>query len=112
MSAASGFIAQKTVGRIAGGFFSLASAFACAGNVGTVFGTFRYDDDFTSLRDDSGAYSQLKHIDLGSTARYISIGGDLRERMEYYRRSNLGPRALHYDSFLLHRLLMHLDSHW
>lgn len=94
--------------RIALGIFALTPLLACAAN----FGTFRYDDNFTSMRDDDSVYAQLKHIDLGSESRYMSIGGDWRERFEYYSRTNLGPHAVDYDSFLLHRLLVHVDSHW
>jgi len=99
---------QKNIGRIAGSFFALASTLTHAGNLGT----FRYDDDFTALRDNGSAYAQLKHIDLGADTRYLSIGGDMRERMEYYSRTNLGPHAADYNNFLLHRLLLHIDSHW
>ena len=75
------------------------------------FASFRYDDDFSNLRGDDG-YAQLKHIDLGSAQRYLSIGGDIRERVEFYSQSHIGADAVQDDLLLLHRLLLHANLHW
>lgn len=85
--------------------------FAAAAH-GAEFATFRYDDDFTARRGGGDRYAQLKHIDAGSAARYLSIGGDLRERAEYYSDTNIGANAYEDDALLLHRLLLHADLHW
>jgi hypothetical protein len=76
------------------------------------FAAQRYDDDFTDLRADDNFYAGIKHLELGSDSRYLSFGGDLRERFEFFSRSNIGPRAVDSDSFLLHRLLLHGDLQW
>lgn len=78
----------------------------------TEFASFRYDDNFIDRALQTDAYSQLKHVDLGEEDRYLSMGGDWRERFEYFSHSNIGTHAADYDSFLLHRLLFHIDTHW
>jgi hypothetical protein len=94
------------IGFIAAGL--LCAQLAQAGN----FAAFRYDDNFTDQQDQDGLYAHLKYIGLGEPNRYLSFGGDLRERAEYYSHTNLGPRAANYDGLLLHRFLLHADAHW
>ncbi len=52
------------------------------------FAFFRYDDDFKYLSDPSKRvswYDETKYIPLGDDAtHYLSIGADLRERVESY----------------------------
>jgi hypothetical protein len=59
------------------------------------FAFFRYDDDFTYLSDPSKRvswYDEIKYIPLGDDAsQYLSIGGDLRERVESYSDGYFGP---------------------
>lgn len=76
------------------------------------FGTFRYDDDFTAERNETGPYASIKHIDLDGERRYLSLGGDFRERGEYYSNSNISAHSVGDNGFALHRLLMHADMHW
>lgn len=90
----------------------IAIAFSAALAHGAEFSSFRYDDDFRDRAGRDDAYSQLKYLSLGDDNRYLSVGGDLRERFEYFSRSNIGARGIAYDSFLLHRLLLHLDTRW
>lgn len=75
------------------------------------FAPLRYDDDFSQPPQSADAYAQLKHIGLGEGA-YASIGGDLRERFEYFDRSNIGARPADDYGLLMHRLLLHVDAHW
>jgi hypothetical protein len=42
---------------------------------------------------------------------YLSLGGELRERYEYYREPLFGIRGLARDDYLLHRLLLGFDLH-
>lgn len=87
---------------------SLVSAEAAAGN----FASFRYDDDFRDARGKPDLYSSLKHVDLGDSRRYLSVGGDLRERVEYFSKSNVTGRAVKDEVLALHRVLVHADLHF
>ena len=54
----------------------------------------------------------LKHIALTSDGSiYLSLGGELRERYEYYNQPFFGVRGLENESYLLHRVLLSLDLH-
>lgn len=76
------------------------------------FAPLRYDDDFSGVSDENDLYARLKHTDIGSAKRYLSVGGDLRERIEYYSRPSVSTKTANDDTFLLHRLLLHVDTHW
>lgn len=93
----------------------VASAAQAAGSpaAGSPAGTFaplRYDDDFSQPPAAADFYSTLKHLALGDDA-YLSIGGDVRERFEYFERANVGARAAEHYNLLMHRLLLHADLH-
>ncbi len=73
----------------------------------------RYKDDFNYLKFDSVARKgteKLKYISLNSVAN-ISIGGELREQMQYYKNYNFGdPPSVPNQSNtlqLLHRVMAH-----
>lgn len=85
---------------------------SAASAYGAEFSSFRYNDDFRDRAGQNDVYAQLKHYSLGDENRYLSLGGDLRERFEYFSGSNIGTHAIAYDSFFLHRLSVHLDTHW
>lgn len=76
------------------------------------FGAFRYDDDFRDMKDVPGWYAGTKYIPLGDEGRYLSLGGDIRERFEFYSNTNIGTRPASNDSFWLQRYLLHADLHW
>lgn len=53
--------------------------------------------------------SSLKHIRLNDDGTvYLSLGGELRERYEYYDEPLFGVRSVRHDDYLLHRLLLNL----
>jgi hypothetical protein len=80
------------------------------------FAFFRYDDDFTYLSDPSKRiswYDEIKYIPLGAEAsHYLSIGGDLRERVESYSDGYFGLADAPHTTYLLSRALLDADLHW
>lgn len=60
--------------------------------------------------DDWGA--PLKRVSLNDRGDvYLSLGGQLRERYEYYSEPFFGLRGVHEDDYLLHRVLLSVDLH-
>lgn len=76
---------------------------------------FRYDEDYRYLRDPAKRtdfWDPIKYIPLGgSPVWYLSIGGELRERFEYYSHPNLGLQGQPPNAYLLQRALLHADLH-
>jgi hypothetical protein len=75
----------------------------------------RYEEDYRYLRDPGRAgdlWDPIKYIPLGSDPNtYLSLGGEVRERGEYFSAPQFGLRGDGADAFLLHRLLLHADLH-
>lgn len=75
----------------------------------------RYDEDYGYLRDPARRtdfWDPVKYIPIGPHPRtYLSFGGELRERFEYYSAPDFGVRGQQADAYLLHRLLLHADLH-
>ena len=72
---------------------------------------FRYDDDvglFTAPTARDDLYGSLKYIPLGS-ASYLSLGADLRERLEASDTTLLGIKGSESQTYDLHRLLVYAD---
>lgn len=88
----------------------LAAGMAHAAGPPGTFAPLRYDDDFSRPAAADDAYAQLKHRALGAGA-WLTIGGDLRERFEYFERANVGGDAAGDYGLLMHRLLLHADLH-
>lgn len=75
------------------------------------FATHRFDDDWSAYceRVDPPALSRIKCIALSSEAdRYLSLGGEWRERYEAVDAPDFGIGTSS-DQYLLHRLLLHAD---
>lgn len=75
----------------------------------------RQDEDWSALRDPAmrnGALDALKFRPLDATgAWWFSIGGDIRERLEFFDNDNWGLRAASGDAAWLHRAQVHVDVH-
>ena len=74
---------------------------------------FRYDEDYRYLRDPAARtdfWDAIKYIPLSDNT-HLSLGGELRERFEYYSAPDFGARGQAADGYLLHRLLLHADLH-
>jgi hypothetical protein len=75
----------------------------------------RWNEDYTYLRDPAKRTDPLDPIkympfnDSGSV--YLSLGGQFRERYEYFNHANFGSGVQDQDGYLLHRLLLNADLH-
>jgi hypothetical protein len=80
------------------------------------FKQLRYEENYLYLRDSSGRsdYSDsLKYIPLnekGST--YLTPGGEIRERYEYFENSLWGRGPQDKDGYFLRRYMIHADTHF
>lgn len=79
---------------------------------------FRYNEDYASFADPArrtGLLPALKYIPIGSGGTYVSLGGELRERFEFYRNPGFGigqaPGTRRDNDYLLQRALIHADLH-
>lgn len=96
--------------------FPSASAFSeTSGPSPPPYQTSRYDEDYSYLRDPArrtDAWDRVKYIPLGDKAdRFISLGGEVRERYEYFRNSTWGQDPQDHDGYLLQRYMLHADLH-
>src|SRR5690242_5077603 len=76
---------------------------------------FRYDEDYRYLQDQSRVsdiWDPIKYIRLGDDPNaFLSLGGEVRERFEYYSAPDFGVKGQSANGYLLHRLLLHSDLH-
>jgi len=76
----------------------------------------RYDEDWRFLRDPArrnDAWDALKYIPLNRGGdHYLTLGGEARERYEYYRNENFGRGAQDKNGYFLQRYLLHADAHF
>ncbi|MDB5365593.1 MAG: hypothetical protein JWM77_1520 [Rhodospirillales bacterium] len=71
----------------------------------------RYNDDFAYLGDprrSDDIWDALKWIPLGGVAR-LSLGGEVRERYQYFENPQLGLSSVRTESYVLSRVLVHAD---
>jgi hypothetical protein len=76
------------------------------------FKSLRYDEDYGWLHDEASrdsAWERLKHVPLAGGSAYLSLGGELRERIEAWRNPDFGTGGVSRDDYLLQRLLLHAD---
>lgn len=76
---------------------------------------FRFDEDYRYLQDPrkrTDVWDPIKYISLGVDPNwYLSFGGELRKRFEYYSEPNFGLQGQGHNAYLLHRTLLHADVH-
>src|SRR5438874_3230164 len=79
------------------------------------FKTVRYDEDYSYLRDETRQTELLdtiKYIPLSSDrSAYVTLGGEIRERYEYFHNSLWGQGPQDKDGYLLQRLMLHANVH-
>jgi len=75
----------------------------------------RYEEDWSGLRDPGLHQSPLdtiKYISLrGPEGSYLSIGGETRQRYEYFRNPTWGLDPQDGNGFLMQRYMLHADLH-
>ncbi|WP_156176345.1 alginate export family protein [Hymenobacter terrenus] len=80
-----------------------------------VYLPLRYEEDYAYLHDPArrtAALDGLKFIGLNSSAtRYLTLGGEVRLRYQYYRNENWGLGSARDNSNMLQRYMLHADLH-
>jgi hypothetical protein len=75
----------------------------------------RYDEDYVYLHDQSqrnDAWDLIKYIPLrNGPDRYLSIGGEIRQRYEYFRNPVWGQGEQDDNGYWLQRYMLHTDVH-
>ncbi len=80
------------------------------------FKKIRYDENYEYLRDLSRRADFLdviKFISLNTNKQsYLTLGGEVRERYEYYHNSLWGRGPQDDNGYLLQRYMVHADAHF
>src|SRR5437867_3899147 len=80
------------------------------------FKQLRYDENYRYLRDPAGRadyLDALKFITLNTSRDwYLTLGGEIRERYEYYHNSFWGRGPQDDNGYLLRRREGHLERQW
>jgi hypothetical protein len=75
----------------------------------------RQDEDWSVLRTppaEPDLFDPVKFIPLTPDTRsWLSFGGELRERYEYFDNANWGQGVQDGNGYLLHRFMLHADAH-
>src|SRR5258708_20978782 len=76
----------------------------------------RYDENYSYLRNTaarSDYFDPVKYIPLNAEhSAWATLGGEIRERYEYYRNSLWGRGPQDTDGYLLERYMLHADVHF
>src|SRR5437899_463389 len=74
----------------------------------------RWSEDYSYLKDASKRtdfFDPIKYIPLGADDFYLSVGGQVRERYEYFNHNNFGAGPQDENGYWLNRVLLNLDLH-
>jgi len=75
----------------------------------------RQDEDWSALRDPelrSNLFDRVKFIPLNRDgSSWLTLGGEARERYEYFENANWGKGPQDGDGYFLHRFMLHADTH-
>ena len=76
----------------------------------------RYEEDYQYLRDETlrdDYLDRIKYIPLNKgESAYISLGGEIRERYEFFRNPAWGADPPDDNGYLLQRYMLHSDIHF
>jgi hypothetical protein len=78
------------------------------------FRPLRYDEDYGYLADRSKRLERidaLKYVPLGSGPAYVSFGGEIRERYEYFHNPLWGAGTQDPGGYVMSRFMLHGDVH-
>lgn len=80
-----------------------------------VYRLLRPDEDWSALRDPAvptDGLDALKFIPLNQTgSAWLTLGGEARERYEYFENASWGAGPQDEDGYFLHRFMLHADAH-
>src|SRR5947208_280656 len=80
------------------------------------FKKVRYDENYEYLRDPlrrADYLDAIKFIPLNTNKHwYLTLGGDIRERYEYFHNNLWGRGPQDQDGYLLQRYMVHADAHF
>jgi len=100
-----------TLGRTVNG----QTAGAAPGSSPPSYKQLRYDESYAYLRDPalrSDYLDAIKFIPLNTNGSWqLTMGGEIRERYEYYHNSLWGRGPQDDDGYLLQRYMIHADAH-
>jgi hypothetical protein len=75
----------------------------------------RQDEDWSALRNPelrSNLFDRVKFIPLNRDgSSWLTLGGEARERYEYFENANWGKGPQDGDGYFLHRFMLHADAH-
>ncbi|KRD58775.1 hypothetical protein ASE40_20935 [Flavobacterium sp. Root935] len=75
------------------------------------FKLMRYDENYSMLKDSTKFfYNRIKYIPLSKNSpTYLSIGGEVRQELDFTVNEDWGENGLDRNVFLLQRYLLHAD---
>jgi len=79
------------------------------------FKKLRSDESYEYLRDParrSDYFDPIKFIQLSTNGDWLTLGGDIRERYEYYHNNLWGRGPQDDNGYLLQRYMVHADVHF
>lgn len=75
----------------------------------------RYEEDYSYLRDPTrrtDLWDIIKYVPFNNKGDwYLSVGGEVRERYEYFDNFNWGQGPQDKNGYLLQRYMLHIDLH-
>jgi hypothetical protein len=101
-------------GAVCGGAPGVHGAEAVPASAPVGYKQLRYDEDYRFLQDPSrrqDPLDPLKYIELGPGGWYLTLGGEVRERYEYFHNSQWGAGPQDDGGYLLQRYMLHADVH-
>lgn len=78
------------------------------------FNAQRVDEDYSYLADPARRTEPLdaiKYIPLGNSGAWLSLGGEIRQRYEFFRNGAWGRDPKDDNGYLLQRYMLHADLH-
>ena len=118
MTGASHSIERNQIGRTLLPLMLSASTLCAAENSDTLpppYKQLRYEESYQYLSDSSRRTDftdQVKYIPLNQEGdSYLTLGGEVRERYEYFKNYNWGKGPQDDNGYLLQRYMVHADLH-
>jgi hypothetical protein len=96
---------------------AMAAPAVCAAQATTqpAYTPVRYNEDYSYLKDPANRtdfFDPIKYVPLNDKGDvYLSLGGQFRERYEYFENANFGVGIQDEGGYFLHRLMAHADLH-